>query len=174
MLEIEYTASPVETSKATVDFMLNRPMLAIMYSFMRFACFLLIFGFAITFYNHATRPQDFVAVGSALTWLLFYKKFNQWLVKRSLHLRNLSNVKHWFKIDDQSIVHQIQSKEPKNIEWKKLKYVLKNKDVYIIPLTGLANAGKFLMIPQRSLQENGSEGEFLSIISKFKLKLKNI
>ncbi|HSX20651.1 MAG TPA: hypothetical protein VLG38_05990 [Gammaproteobacteria bacterium] len=174
MLEIEYTASPAETAQATLDFMSNRPVVAILFGFMRVACILLLVGFCITLLNKATRVQDVVSVFFALLWLMYYKKINRWVIQRSLKLRQTADLKCMYKIDEKSILYRIHNSAPHHIEWKKLKYVLKNKSGYIIPLTGVSNAGKFLWLPQRSLSNNDAESKLLSLITKFKLKIKEL
>jgi hypothetical protein len=161
MIDIEYTATPQETSKVTLDFLSNRPIVSLMFNFMKVTCVLLIIGFSITVYTKSTRSQDAISVVTALLWLFYYKQINRWIIKSSLKNRKFTDNNCKIKIDDQSIMCQIQGNRPQHIEWKKLKYALKNQGGYIIPLTGITNAGKFLWLPLRGFT-----------LDKFKLKVK--
>lgn len=174
MLEIRFHTSAKEAATATIDFMSNRPIVAIMFYVMTALCIMLCFVFAITVYNHAARSADVVAVIGAVGWILFYKKINRFFIERLLLLRKFAEFECLYKIDAKSILYKLHTQEASHIEWKKLKLVLKNKDGYIIPLTGLANAGKFLWLPLHSLQAAGIEQELLDLFTKFKLKLKTI
>lgn len=171
MLEIEYTTTTPETANATMDFMLNRPLLAAMFLFMKISCWILCLVFAIAFYYKALRPQDYATIGMVFVWLMFYKQINRWVIKSTLKRRKFDDLKCVLRMDDKSVFYRIQQYTPQHIEWKKLRYVLKNNEGYIIPLTGITNAGKFLWLPLRSL--NGEqEKTFLDFVQKFKLKVK--
>lgn len=172
MINIQYNVAQQESANATMDFLSNRPFLAILFLCMQISCVLLCIGFALTVYNKSTTPQDISALILALIWLFYYKSINRWIIKNSLKKAKFDGVKTKLSIDDKSIFYRIQTNEPINIEWKKLKYVLKNKDGYIIPLTGITYAGKFLWIPIRGFENPSMEQEFLDLVSKFKLKLR--
>lgn len=174
MLEIEYTATAQETSKATLDFMSNRPIMALLFLSMKISCLLLCLVFTITLYNKSIRPQDIGAILFAVIWLLYYKQINRWIIRRSLKMRKFTDYKCLYKIDDKSILYQLHTFAPQHIQWKKLKYVLKNNEGYIIPITGIDNAGKFLWLPFRSLHNDSDQQQFLNFLEKFKLKLKEI
>lgn len=172
MIELQYTTSAQENAKATLDFMSNRPVVAFSFKFMRVTCLLLCCIFAITWYNKSLRPQDYTAVLFAIVWFFYYKNINRWVIGRMLKLRKFNDMQCLYKIDDKSILYKLQNFQPQNIEWKKLKHVLRNNEGYIIPLTGFVNAGRFLWLPLRSLQNQ--EPEFLELINKFKLKLRRV
>lgn len=174
MIEIEYTTSAQEASQATLDFMINRPIMALMFKGMQMLCIALCAGYAITLYTNTARKEDAVAVIFALLWIVFYKRFNRWVINRTLKLRKFNDVTCAMKIDDKSIFYKLHNNQPLHIEWKKLRFVLKNNDGYIIPLTGVINAGRFLWLPKRSLNSPQAEIQFLDLCQKFKLKLKNI
>ncbi len=174
MIEIEYTTSANETSKATLDFMSNRPMMSLLFKSMQILCIGLCAGYAISLYTHTARKEDATAVIFALLWIIFYKRFNRWIINHTIKLRKFSEVKCAFKIDDKSIYYQLHTNQPLHVEWKKLKYVFKNGDGYIIPLTGVINAGRFLWLPKRSFKAAPEELTFLDLCQKFKLELKSI
>lgn len=174
MLEIKYTATPETTAKVTLDFLSNRPFVSAMFKFMQISCMFLCLGFAINVYNHAVQPKDYMALSTAVIWLLFYKKINRWLIKNNLKHRKFNQLDYVYKIDEQSIFCTVNNKVPHHITWKKLKYILQTKDGYILPMTGFTNAGKFLWLPFQSLENNNAEETFLNLVKKFKLKVKNI
>jgi len=133
---------------------------------------MLFIAFAMTAYNNAVRPQDIVSVIAAIIWLLYYKPINRWIIGSILKRRQFPELTYNVRIDDKSIFYKQDNNQPNHIEWKKLKFVLKDQFGYIIPLTGLTNAGKYIWLPLRSMQ--ASEQEFLNLLQKFKLKVKQL
>ncbi len=174
MIDIEYMANPDEMSQVTLDFLTNRPLISFMFWLMKLSCMGLLLAFAFTLYNHAARPQDYVSVLSAVVWLIYYKKINRWIIKRGLKRRKFNQAKYTVRMDEKSIFCKLQENNPLHIEWKKIRYVLQNKAGYIIPLTGVRNAGKFVWVPHRSLAEKTWEQDFLQILNKFKLKVQRL
>lgn len=174
MINLEYTTTPQETSQTTLLFLSNRPLVALLFSVMKFTCILLCLGFAYTAYHKALRPQDVVSVITAIIWLFYYKTINRWVIKSTLKARKFNDVTYQLKIDDQSILCRFKGDNLQYIEWKKLKYILNTKDGYIIPLTGMFNAGKFLWLPLRAFSTPAMQQEFLDLVSKFKLKTKTL
>ena len=159
-MEIKYTATAQETANATFDFLINRPVIAGLLSFMKIACTVMCFGFLINAYQRSLRKEDFIALAIGLIWIFFYKKFNRFIIKMNLKQRKFFTIDYKIKIDEQSILAE-QGSNIKHIEWKKLSYILKNHNGYIIPLTGMSNVGKFLWLPINSLQEQKCEDAFL-------------
>lgn len=174
MINIEYAGVPQETANATLDFLVNRPFLKTMFWFMKVSCIMLCVGFGVTLYHKAAIAQDFVAVFFAVMWLFYYKSMNRWIIKRNLKRVKFGEAPHIFKIDNRSIFCKLPSRNPVDIEWKKFKYVLKNNDGYILPLTGITNGGKFVWLPYRAFTSPEIESEFLALVAKFKLKTKTI
>lgn len=174
MLELEYTTTADEAADATTAFLTNRPLLNIMLIVLRVACFVLCFVFTVALYNKAARPQDYVMAATAAIWILYHKKINRWVVTSSLKRRKLGNIKCTMKIDEKSIFYRLQDYTPMHIEWKKLRFILKNKKGYIIPLTGLANAGRFMWLPLQGLKQHDAEQQFLDLVTRYKLKIKTV
>ena len=174
MINFEYKVIPQETSQATLDFLTNRPFLSAMFFMMKVSCIILCIMFAFAAYNKSARTQDLAVVIMAIGWLLFYKPINRYLIKSSLKAASVNDTTNTCKIDDKSIYCNLANRYPLNIEWKRLKYLLKNKDGYIVPLTGLGNGGKFIWLPYRAFKPQGLEQEFLSLAGQFKLKIKKI
>lgn len=174
MISLEYTMNQQETADATLNFLSNRPFLNIMFIIMRYSCILLCFGFIITLYQGNTRPEDFVAVFMAISWLIFYKNINRRIIKAALKGRKFDTMQRTVKFDDKGIFCQGSMTMPIDIAWKKLKHVLKTQNGYIIPLTGFAYAGKFFWVPYRAFTNQADEQQFLEYINKFKLKIKTV
>lgn len=172
MINVEYTMQKQETVKATLDFLSNRPFLSIMFFCMKVSCIILCLGFAFSVYTKVARPEDFVAALFAVIWLFYYKAINRWVIGNTLKHRKFDLSAQKYTIDQKSIACMLQSKNPFNIEWKKIKYILQNKDGYIIPLTGFSNAGKFLWFPKRGFQNPNMEQEFIDIVQQLKLRIK--
>lgn len=172
MIDIEYTSTPQETAAVSLQFLTNRPIVASMFTSMKIICLMLFMGFAITAYNNALRPQDIISAASAIIWLLYYKAINRWIISTILKRRKFPELTYNVRIDDKNIFYKQNNNQPNHIQWNKLKFVLKDKSGYIIPLTGLTNAGKYIWLPLRSLQ--ASEQEFLNLLQKFKLKIKQL
>lgn len=174
MLEIEYRATANEAADATMDFLANRPLLNIMFFVMRISCFMLCFAFCIALYHNAIRPQDIATVIIAAIWIRYYKPINRWIIKGALKRRKFDEMKCLLKMDEKSILYRIQNFAPHHIEWKKLKFILKNKNGYIVPLTGLTNAGRFMWLPLHCFANPSDEQFFLDLVSKHKLKIKPV
>jgi hypothetical protein len=172
MLAINYTATPEETASATLDFLSNRPIIAIMFSFMKISCLMLCAAFAIALYKKQIQTKDIMTLISAIGWLLFYKRINRGIIKSGLKHRKFASASYSYKIDEKSIYCQINSCVNQHIEWKKIRYILRNNNGYIIPMTGIANAGKFIWLPFSSLKQDDAEQQFLNLAQKFKLKIK--
>lgn len=174
MINIEYNITPQESANATLDFITNRPVMRFVFKFMQYSCIVLCIGFAISMYHKQARVQDFVAVLFAVIWLLFYKPINRWVVRGSLKAQKFSNASCTYKIDKKSIFCKIANAQPRHIDWKNVKFVLQNKDGFIVPLTGIANAGKFIWLPNRGFVQENMREEFINLIQELKLKLKRV
>jgi hypothetical protein len=172
MIDIQYTSTPQETAAVSLQFLTNRPIVASMFTSMKIICFMLFIAFAMTAYNNAIRPQDTLSVFAAIIWLRYYKSINRWIISTILKRRKFPQLTYNVRIDDKSILYKQDNNQPNHVEWKKLKFVLKDSAGYIIPLTGMSNAGKYIWLPLRSLQ--ASEQEFLNLLHKFKLKIKQL
>ncbi len=172
MIDIEYTSTPQETAAVSLQFLTNRPIVASMFMSMKIICYMLFLAFAMTAYNNALRPQDTISVIAAVIWLIYYKPINRWIISSILKRRKFPQLTYNVRIDDKSIFYKQDNNQANHIEWNKLKFVIKDQAGYIIPLTGLKNAGKFIWLPLRSLQ--ASEQEFLNLLQKFKLKIKQL
>ena len=174
MINIQYTMSAEESAKATLDFLSNRPFISFMYFVMKVSCIGFCFGFWLTLRANAARPQDCVIAVLAIIWLFSFRRINKWLIKKRLSTKHFKSATNTLKIDHKSILSKFQFSEPQHIEWKKLRYILQNKDGYIIPLTGVRNAGRFMWLPHRSFNDTAKEQDFLDLVNKFKLKIKKI
>lgn len=174
MINVEYTITPQESANATLDFLINRPVMALIFKFMKYSCILLCIGFAITLYNKQARVQDFVSVMFAVLWIIFYRPVNRWVIKGSLGKHKFPNAKQLIKIDQKSILNKNPAGQPQHIDWKNVKFILQNKDGYIVPLTGFSNAGKFLWLPFRGFTEANMQEEFISLVNNLKLKIKKV
>lgn len=172
MLEIEYTASAEETAVATYTFLMQRPILQMLFLFMKMACIIICVAFMLSIYYKFIRPQDILAFITALIWLFFYKNINSWIIRNTLKSRKFTDMKCFFKIDNKGILYKYNNAQPQHIEWKYLKYVLQNKQGYIIPLTGITNAGKFLWLPMRCLENHETQKDFMNFLDKSHLKIK--
>ncbi len=172
MIDIEYTATPQETATVSLQFLTNRPLIASMFSSIKIISLAFLFMFIVTAYNNALRLQDIISAIIAIVWLLYYKPINRWIISTALKSKKLPKFTFNVRIDDKSIFYKQDNNQPRNIEWKKLKFVLKDQNGYIIPLTGLTNSGKYIWIPLRSLQ--ASEQELLKLLNKFKIKVKHL
>lgn len=174
MIKFEYTATTSETAAAALDFMTNRPILAAMFKFMQYACIILCIVFVASLITSALRPQDYIAMICAILWLFFYKHINRAIIRMALNRRKFADMHCICKFDEKSILFSMRDFTPQHIEWKKIRFILKNKSGYIIPLTGLANAGRFMWLPLRSMQKPGDEQAFLGFIEQFKIKIRNL
>ncbi len=174
MLEINYTMTAQETADATLDFLTNRATMAFMFAIMKYSCLMLCFVFAITAYNKAAQPQDIATVIFALIWIVFYKKINRWIVKSALRHRRFTEMHPKIKIDHKRMQCTGQATNPINIEWKSLRNILKTKNGYIVPLTGLRNAGRFIWLPFRGFNTPACEQEFVDLAQNFRIKIKKV
>lgn len=165
MANIEYTVIARESSNATLDFITNRPVLSLSFWTMKGACALLCAGFAFTLYHGVTKPQDYVAVAFAIAWLFYYKNINRYIVKLALKKTKFDGKIQSLSIDSNAI---------NGLPWKRLRYINKNQDGYIIPIPGIANSGKFIWIPYRAFDDQFSEREFLDLVAKHHLKINTL
>lgn len=172
MIDIQYTTTPEETAAISLQFLSNRPIVAALFTAMKLICYVLFIAFAFTAYHNALRLQDVISLITAIIWLLYYKPINRWIISYTLKHRKFPYLKHQIRLDDQSILYQQNNFHPKHIAWKKLRFILKDSKGYMIPLTGITNAGQYIWLPLSSLQT--SEQEFLTLVTKFRLKIKNL
>lgn len=171
MINVNYQPLHMEIVQATLDFFVNRPMMRMLLRFMKAACLLLCIVFAIFLYTGNPQPKDYIFVAASIIWLFYYKRINRELIGMILKRRNLQGIPHNFNIDKQRIFCRDQQTQ---IEWKRVKFVLKNAHGYIVPLTGFANAGKFLWLPKRGFANEQDEQGFVSILHSLSKKLKAI
>lgn len=174
MINVEYTIAPKESANATLDFLINRPLMSLIFKVMKYSCIILCIGFAMVLYTKQARVQDFVSVLFAAIWLIFYKPINRWVIKGSLNKRKFASDTHTIKIDEKSIFSKRSTGEPQNITWKNVKFILQNQDGYIVPLTGFNNAGKFLWLPFRGFTQASMQDDFVSLAGKLRLKIKKV
>lgn len=172
MINIQYTSTPQETAAVSLQFLANRPAVASMFSMMKIICISLFVAFAYSAYHQAIHLQDVFAVIAALMWLKYYKNINIFIIKNMLKRKQAPELSYDISINESSIAYKQNNNHPTNISWKKLKFVLRDASGYIIPLTGFANAGRFIWVPQRCLRD--SEPAFLELLHKAKLKIKTI
>ncbi len=173
MINIEFTPTVDEAAQATFDFLSNRPIMSFMLKIMKVSCVLLAIGFVITAIGKSIRVQDIAALIMALVWLIFYKRINHWLIKRNLRLRKFDVFKQSLSIDSRAITATTANNFMHKVEWKSVKFVLKNAKGYIVPLTGFSNAGKFFWIPFSSLDASTNK-ELESVLEQAKIKVKSI
>jgi len=75
----------------------------------------------------------------------------------------------------QQQIHLFTNQDHSSIKlpWNKVRFIAKNNRGYILPLTGLTNAGKFIWLPLKKLEEDNQEEGFLTLVQKFNIKIKN-
>lgn len=171
MLEIEYLTNPDESAQATIDFFKSRPLMAMLVWCMQAFCIIYVLAFAIGAIYRTLRLQDYMVGGLVLAWFFAYEHLSRWIIKRKLLVKQMTHLKCLLKMDSKSILYQIQGYTPQYIELKKIRYILRTARGYIIPLTGLQNAGKFMWVPNRSLPTNG---QFTALLDQFQVSIKTI
>lgn len=171
MINISFIPTNLEFAEATAKFLLQRPTLRLLMSITRGASLLVIVGFALCFYADAVTAKNIISTSMAVIWLFFYKKINTAVVKKVIISRDLGKIPNNFKIDKNRILCKTQTTSSQ-IDWRNIKYVLSTYAGYIIPLTGIANAGRFLWLPKRAFTDNAQEQEFIKLLDKVKKPIK--
>lgn len=171
MLEIEYLTDPDESAQAAIDFFKSRPLMAMLVRGMQACCIIYVIAFAMSAMHRTLRVPDCMVGGLVVAWFFYYEHLSRWIIKRGLLVQQLAQVKCLLRMDAKSILCQLQGFKPQHIEIKKIKFVLRNSRGYIIPLTGMQNAGKFMWLPERSLPK---DGQFVALLSQFQVPIKTL
>lgn len=171
MIRVEYQTENDEMVNATLDFIENRPLLKLMLFVMKLSCFLVLVGFMLKCISRTAVVEDFTVVLFALMWIMYRKRFNRYLLRR--RLKNQPSQAHKFQVSERRIWWQYAKQQPDQTLWNNIRLVYQNKLGYMIPLSGLQNAAKFLWLPKRSFKKD-EEQAFVEIVQKRKLKLKQV
>lgn len=171
MINISFVPTNIEFAEATAKFLLQRPILRLLMSITRLTSMMMIIGFALCVYADAVTPKNIITTLMAFVWLFFYKQINTIVVKKTISGRDLSRIPYSFKIDKNRIMCKTQSSSSQ-VDWRNIKYVLSTYAGYIIPLTGIGNAGRFLWLPKRAFSDNSQEQEFIKLLEKVKKPIK--
>lgn len=173
MEQIRYPLQANEMATATLDFLCNRPVMKFLILFMKGCCLLLLLGFALTIKGHSTKPMDYAAAATAVLWLIFNRQVHEYIIRQSMKGRRFASSNVEYKFDHKQIAYPTANGRSDSIDWSKLSLVFKNKDGFIIPLTGLRNAGQFIWLPHRALNSE-TQAKLLDIIQQAKLKVRNL
>lgn len=164
MIQIEYKTDFAESANATVDFLMNRPLMHILFFIMNIACVGVCIGFVITLYEGNVHPSNLLIALLALFWLFCYKTVNRFIITRSLRMQHGNSLTQQYQVNKRRISWKTAFKLPCHVEWDKIRFIYENKEGYIIPLTGRANAAKFLWFPIRGFQTDEQRQAFIDII----------
>jgi len=172
MIDIEYTPDKDEIIDASLDLMLQRPAIRFMAIGMKGCCAMLCFGFYLKWKTYSINPQDYMALGMAIAWMFYYRKINRAIVKLGSKKRKIPDSPAAFNVDKKRIFYKDPHKQTHNIEWRNIRFLLKNSKGYILPLTGLRNAGKYLWFPHRAFENEKQEEEFTKLVKSNKIRIK--
>lgn len=173
IVNIKYRVDIEELAQATVDFVRHRPLMRLMRLIMSITATLLVISFAMRMYlRYPTNFSDLASALFALSWLLFYQTIHKQIILRTLRKRSIPNLELDIQVTNQQI-HVFNNQDHNNfkLSWKGLKFIAKNSLGYILPLTGLTNAGKFIWLPIDTLQATQQEEAFLKLATQFNIKI---
>ena len=174
LINLSYRVNLHEIAMATADFVNHRPLMRLMQGLMLLTATWLFVAFVIKVYlGYPTKFSDLLSAFFALTWILFYQPLHRRLVLYTLSKRAVKNLEFNIQITNQQI-HLFNNQDHSSIKlpWKKISFIAQNPAGYIVPLNGLANAGKFIWLPKATLQQQNHEQEFLKLMENFNIKLK--
>ena len=173
MIKISYQPNLAESASATLDFLLQRPFLSIIFFGMRICCVLLCLGFCLKAFQEQMQVIDLVIVIFAIAWLFYFKALHKVIIKFSLKMQKIDHIFQDYMINKKYISWQTSKQTSHKINWKQLKIMYKNSTGYIVPLTGFRNSAKFLWFPRRGFGSCEQEQDFLDL-AQTNLKVKNI
>ena len=84
MIEIAYQANVPETTKMTLAYLEQRPILKIMISLMKSAILLLLAGFCIKAFQGFATAEDLAMVLTGLLWLYGWRHLNRFILSRNI------------------------------------------------------------------------------------------
>ncbi len=171
MINISYTPANPEFAAATAAFLLQRPTLRLMLSVSRVACVMVIIGFSLCLYADAVTYKNVISTILAILWMLFYRKVLYAVINSVIRSRDVNKIPFDFNIDKKRIFCK-NAKVSSQVEWKTIKFIIDTYTGYIIPLTGVNNAGRFLWLPKRAFSDNNQEQDFLKILSSLNKSIK--
>lgn len=170
MIMNQYQIEVNEMTNATLSFIESRPVMKLILWGMKIACLAMLAGFLIKAYTQTLTSLDLGTTLFAMAWLCFRRKINAFFLKKNLSMRkaeqfhkeyHLSPYKIWWK----------ENATPQQLLWQEVPCVLAQRDGYMIPLTGMAQSGRFLWLPKRGFKD---ESGFLELLKKKSVKLKKI
>ena len=92
MIQIAYQANVPETTKMTLAFLEQRPVLKFMLTLMKSAIVLLVAGFSIKAFQGYATAEDLAMVLTGLLWLYGWRHLNRFILSRNIK-RNKSGEK---------------------------------------------------------------------------------
>jgi hypothetical protein len=173
MINIQYTIDPAQIAQATSDFLNKRPIMRVLRILMLGAAVLLNISLILKIYWQAPISlRDILSCLLAIGWVMFYKHIHKYIIAFKLR-RSPTNLQLNLEISSQQInFFSTQNASPSKLFWQRIKLIYKTKEGYIVPLTGLSNAGKFLWLPLTSLAQQ--EQQLTQIIAKHNITIRHI
>ena len=172
MITVEYKPNIIETTQATLDFLENRPIMKITIRIIYFCFFILFVGYLLKAIISTIKVGDVCIFLFIIIWLFGHRNICSYILKKGLKRKNIEQISIKFNITKYKLWWQQSNLPSTQQTWQKIKFIYKNKNGYIIPLTGLCHAGQFIWLPFRGFKNNS--GQFEDLLLDLNLPIKNI
>lgn len=178
MISLEFNTTPKEFAKAAITYIEKNSVVALLLFLMNTSCWISMLGYVLKFHGGADiSAMDNLALLFAFTWLLFRRKLNIFILKRSFKKKNISDLTVRVTCDNNRISWYTTNNQRQHLPWNKISKIYKNKQGYIIPriVNGPLNS-TFIWIPKNGFKSEQDENNFLSILKTYNknLSLKKI
>ena len=160
-------------SEVTLEFLENKIGIKLIVFIMNIVTVIIGALAMLIMYVHGIQYNTLIFSVFSVCWLMFRKDAQKFVIKRKMSQAILQNSNPWeYDINSKCIKGKVLSYEL-SIKWKDVRKILflEKLDGYLIPLTGLKNAGKFIWLPLSGFNNMHDIEEFSKLIPEKRLKI---
>lgn len=169
---VTYTTEIAETVNATLDFINNRPLVKFTVIAAKICCSIMIIAYLLKAIYNILTIHDMLVLLFAITWLFAYRRLNTILLQKILTKRNSLTSTKQYQLTSTKISEICKQQTINHHPWKSIKFIYQNNDGYLIPITGSANAGKFIWLPNRGFSSTQAKTNFLTLLQHHNIRIK--
>ena len=169
-MEIKCEVEKDSYVEAMISFLMSRPIIYVSYFVFRAMCFIYFSVGCYLLSANLLSGWHTVTFTFATLWLFFSKSLLKNFISNIVNTKSRDyNVR--YVLGDRFIDYFPPGKVSERIFVDNLRYVIKKKDGYVIPLPGMNNAGRFIFLPIKSLTKPLMENVHnLFLMNKVKVK----
>lgn len=175
MSKNSYFPDPNVLSKVGLEFFETRPQIRILILCVNFFTLLMAsLIILILQVNHEIASSSIIFLIATYVWLTHRRTIQRLLMKYRFKKSINKHNKEWFFDFNKFKIKAVINNLKLDITWKSLRSVfyIKSLSGYMIPLTGMKNAGRFVWLPESGFEDETALQNFIKFLSDNKIKVK--